>query len=145
MYQHRNVGLGVHAYNSDMYLAPHAITPHGEHVPRCDVSDDVVGGDDVLPPYGSAIAGVKKEGILRRRRVYWSPPESPRIDPVRGEYSGGGGNMFPIRLPPIGHPGCCRLHAGTVLANPPRPESAGTEHVLPEFVVHARRLAERLH
>ena len=53
--------------------------------------------------------------------------------------------MFPIRLPPISHPGCCRLHAGTVLANPPRPESAGTEHVLPEFVVHARRLAERRH
>ena len=40
---------------------------------------------------------VRLQAFVGIRRVYWDPPESPRIDPVRGENSGGGGNLFPIR------------------------------------------------
>ena len=42
-------------------------------------------------------------------------------------------------------PGCCRLHTATVLANPPRSESAGTKHVLLKFLEHDVSPAERGH
>ena len=41
--------------------------------------------------------------------------------------------------------GCLRFDAGNVLANPPRPRSVGTEHILPEFLVHDPSLGERRH